>query len=710
MRILSVRKLKGLSAWSSTAALQALLGDIPEGTVCAGRIKQLDAQLDSLCVPPQLAQGVAARRTRRPCDPPVGTLVAELAGELQFLCGEFHGAREASPGEMTGTWNVVLECHEVELAEACLRAAVEHMHSLYLWNQADLSQTYRELLATVEEVCPVSSPGLVVAAARERGIPVFRMGPDQAFRLWPDEVLQLGEGIHQRRLHPWGTMTDRTGYLAGHLAGDKAFVKALWQRYGIPVPEGMVVRDEAGAQGAAARLGGPIIVKPVDADCGQGLTLRPVGAEAIDAAFALARAASSSGGVLVERCLPGAWHRLLVVDQRLVGALRRDPAAVIGDGRRTIRELVDAANRDQRRGPDARWPLRRLALEEHELEMLAAAGLTTASIPAPGSRVTLRRTATAAGGAETIDVTDLVHPETEAFALEAVRLVGLDIAGLDVIATDISRPLVEQGGGILEINEQPAIFVHAAPHCSPPRPVGEAIVESLFPGGHDGRVPMVIVIGRRQADSAVELLADLLRGDGLVVGSSTPATTRIGDRAIEPDGGSVPQRLAVLRRHPRTEVVVASASLDDILHSGLGTERCTALVLADDVADPSAEGLSGQERERLLRRLVGSARRLVIDAEQPLWEPWMELGSAEVCLVGSSGFGAGLEQHLAAGGNAALHEPGGIAIRSGGSLTRFFPIAGAGAFESNPVPHALARAAYLALPRRARPRNALAYA
>src|SRR5436190_2302645 len=176
-----MRHLKGISAWSTTAALQAILGDVPEGAVSAGRMEQLDGQLDSLCVPPQLTQGMMARRARRPRDLPAGALAAELAGELQFLCGEFHGAREAAPAATTGTWTVVLECHEVELAEACLRAAVEHLHSLYLWHEADLSQTYRDLLATVEEVCPVSSPGLVVAAARERVIPVFRLGPDQAF-------------------------------------------------------------------------------------------------------------------------------------------------------------------------------------------------------------------------------------------------------------------------------------------------------------------------------------------------------------------------------------------------------------------------------------------------------------------------------------------------------------------------------------------------
>jgi cyanophycin synthetase len=502
MRVLNVRILKGISAWSAGAALHAVIGDVPEGTVCPGHVRRLECQLERLCVPPYLARAEAGGRTRRRTLPAAGELVVDLAGELQYLCGEFHGVVEAFCTAAPRVWNAVLECQEFALADACLRTAIDSVSALLGGNEFDLAESYRALLATAEEVCPVSSPGLVVSAARDRGIPVFRLGPDNAFRLSPDEVLQLGEGIHQRWLHPWGTMTDRTGYLAGHLANDKAFVKALWAQYGIPVPEGRTVADEAGAVRAAAALGGPVVVKAVDADCGHGLTLRPSSPDAVSAAFTRAKAASTSGNVIVERFLPGAWHRLLVVDHRLVAALRREPAGVIGDGQHTIRELAARANRDVRRGPDNRWPLRFLCLEETELEFLAVASLTPDSVLHRGKRTALRATAAAAAGAESFDVTDCVHPETRALALDAVKLLGLDIAGLDLIATDISRPLREQQGGFLEINEQPAIFVHAAPLCSPPRPVGEAIVESLFPGGRTGRIPLVVIIGRQLANLA----------------------------------------------------------------------------------------------------------------------------------------------------------------------------------------------------------------
>ncbi len=572
--------------------------------------------------------------------------------------------------------NIVLECREFALAEACLFAAVASVNALLSGSEPALAETYAALLAIADQVSPVSSPGLVVSAATDRGIPVFRLGPDHAFCLSPDEVLQLGEGIHQKRLHPWGTMTDKTGFLAGHLANDKSFVKALWSQYGIPVPEGSVVTDESGARLAVAALGGPVIVKPVDADCGRGLTLKPTTPETVSAAFFRAKAASASGKVIVERYLSGAWHRLLVVDQRLVAALRREPASVVGDGRHTIRELTAITNRDRRRGPDHRWPLRFLALDEIELENLAAAGLTPDSVLPAGVRASLRETASAAAGAESFDVTEQVHPDTEKLALDAVGLVGLDIAGLDLIAGDISQPLAAQKGAFLEINEQPGIYnaLHA-PLCSPPRPVGEAIVESLFPGGHDGRVPLVVVIGRRMADCVAQMLAETLASTGRVVGLSTPQVTQLDDRIVTPASTELPDRLSVLLRHPRTEAAVVSAPLEDLLHSGLGTDRCAVLVLAEGLHASAGNGQAESRREvdRLLERLFDAAARCVVNVADPRWQNMHLTGVPNVCLVASQADHPGVGKHLSAGGAAAILEPAGLVMHAGSTQTQYYP-------------------------------------
>jgi cyanophycin synthetase len=675
MRILDVRHLKGVSAWSATAALRAVIGEIPDCMIEAERAMSLEDQIQRLCVPPYLGQAAGDRRKCRQVAREAGELVAELAGELQYLCGEFHGRRQPLRSSAPGVCCVVLECRDFGLAEACLRGAIATVNALLSGSDPVLAETYAGLLTVADQVSPVSSPGLVISAAFDRGIPVFRLGPGHAFCLSPDEVLQLGEGIYQRRLHPWGTMTDRTGFLAGNLANDKAFVKILWSQYGIPVPEGSVVTDESGARLAAATLGGPVVVKPVDAEGGRGLTRKPTTPEAVSAAFSRARAASASGKAIIERYLSGAWHRLLVVDQRLVAALRREPASVVGDGRHTIRDLVAITNRDSRRGPDHRWPLRFLSLGEIELENLAAAGLTPDSVPACGARAFLRETATAATGAESFDVTGQVHPETEKLALDAVGLVGLDIAGLDLVAGDISQPLSAQQGAFLEINEQPGIFMHAAPLCSPPRPVGEAIVESLFPSGHDGRVPLVVVIGRRMADCVAQLLAETLASTGRVVGLSTPQATQLDSRQVVPAGPELPDRLSVLLRYPRTEAAVVSAPLEDVLHSGLGTDRCTVLVVVDGLHTSAGNGQaeSRLDIDRLLERLLKAAKRCIVNAAAALWPSLRITGAPNVCLVASQADYPGVCEHLTAGGAVAILEPAGMIMQAGSTQTQYYP-------------------------------------
>ena len=674
MRILNVRHLNGISAWFEKAAVWAVVGNLPDGSIDDDRLLSLACELQGLCLPPYLAQ--VATGSRKDCQIPrdPAELVVDLAGKFQFLCGEFHGARLVRPAS-AGARTVVLECRAFALAEACLRASVATVNALFSGREPALSEKYTELLALAEQFSTASLPGLVISTALDRGIPVVRLGPDHAFNLSPDEVLQLGEGVHQKRLHPWGTMTDRTGFVAGHLANDKAFVKTLWSQYGIPVPEGSVVTDECGAQRAAETMGGPIVIKPVDAESGRGLTLRPATPQAVSAAFFHAQAASASGQVLVERFVAGAWHRLLVINQRLVAAVRREPASIVGDGRHTIRELVALANRDRLRGPDHRWPLRFLSLDETELENLAAAGLGGESVLPSGARAFLRQTASAASGAESFDVTEHVHPETARLAVEAAGLVGLDIAGLDLLCGDIRQPLSQQQGAFLEINEQPGIYMHAAPLCSPPRPVGEAIVESLFPGGRDGRVPLVVVVGRGLADSVAEFLASLLASAGRVIGLSTPEATRLDEWSVLPGSPDIPERLSVLMRHPRTEAVVVSAPLEDIVQSGLGTDRCTVLVLVGGPADCTGNGQAElrDDADRLLERLLRSASRTVVNISDSFWQKSELTCRRDVCLVARQEDLPSLSEHVSAGGTAAVLETGGMSLQTGGAPPQFFP-------------------------------------
>jgi cyanophycin synthetase len=477
-------------------------------------------------------------------------------------------------------------------------------------------------------------------------------------------LVQLGEGVYQCRV--CAATTSRTGHIAVQVSNDKDLVKSLWWRMGIPVPPGRSVSDEEAAVTAAQELGWPLVVKPRDADLGKGVSLNLSTTEQVRTAYDHALAFSKCGAVLVERHLHGMSHRLLVVKDRLVAAVLREPPTVVGDGEHTVRELVAQANHDLRRGDDYRWPLRRLRLEDHELRVLAEAGFTADSVLAPGERVCLRRDLYTWSGTVNRDVCELVHAETRDLAREAVRIVGLDVAGLDLIAKDISRPLAEQGGGFLEINAEPAAYLHLAPICERPRPVGEAIVASLFPAQSRGRVPLVIAIGERLASGAGRLTAHLLKTTGRQVATSFPDRTEWNNRRLVPHGSSLPDRLHTVMLHPQVDAAVLTAPLTDVVSSGMGTERCHVLVLAEGPTGGETGGDEPFGWLPLVRNLMASADRCIVNIDDPFWEQYISDGTGTfILMVSSNPEHPRLLQHLHEGHMAAFPRGQEIVIRAG---------------------------------------------
>jgi cyanophycin synthetase len=454
-----------------------------------------------------------------------------------------------------------------------------------------------------------------------------------------------------------------------------------------------LVRDEADALRAATELGGPVVVKPRDADYGQGVTLNLVIPSEIRAAYVRAQKTAERGGVIVERYLRGSSHRLLVVAGRLVAGVRREPAGVVGDGVRTSSELVEQANRDERRGTDGHCPRPMMELDDRQLDLLARSELHAASVPEAGQLIAL-------SGHEIppeayVDVTDGIHPETRNLACEAAELVGLDVAGLDLIATDIGRPLRDQQGGFLEINAEPAIAMHLEPHCDRPRPVGESIVRSLFPGRTDGRVPLVVAVGQLRADLVANLTACLLRTAGCHVGSSSPKLTACADRILQPHSATPPDRLRALMLDRRTEAAVLSAPLADLGQAGLGADRCQVLVLADN--EDCTDCDLGKP---LLRRLMERASRCVLCLDERRWESINVLNCPDLVLVATDAEHPALLRHRDAGGFAAFPLGGVTAVAQGWNVFRHVTDLDWGdgpAIEAPPVARALAVASALAL-------------
>ena len=219
---------------------------------------------------------------------------------------------------------------------------------------------------------------------------------------------------------------------------------------------------------------------------------------------AFCRAAVFSPAVLVEACLAGRHYRLLIVNGQLAAAAERLPAFVIGDGLRTISDLVAEENKNPLRGEGHEKPLTKIPLDSVAEEVLQRQGLTLQTVVPAGTRVYLRDNANLSTGGTSCDVTDEVHPKQIELAVKAAGYIGLDVAGVDVVMENIALPPEEQEGGIIEVNAAPGLRMHLYPSVGKKRDVAEKIVAALFPPDRPARVPVFSITGtngkRRQQE------------------------------------------------------------------------------------------------------------------------------------------------------------------------------------------------------------------
>jgi cyanophycin synthetase len=392
---------------------------------------------------------------------------AALALQAQAGCPVTysHTHRTGTPGH----FQVVVEYSEEDVGRLAVagsrEAGARRAGAAHDWDDVAVIKQLREI---DEDVRLGPSTGSIVNAALARGVP-YR-------RLTQGSLVQFGWGVRQRRI--WAAEVDATSAVSESIAQDKDLSKRLLQSAGVPVPFGRPVDDvEDGWRAATEEIGLPVVVKPLDGNQGKGVTVNVTTREHFELAF---KSAEDIGSVLVEKYLPGSDFRLLVVGNMLVAAARRDPPQVSGDGVSTVRQLVDAVNKDPRRGDGHATSLTKMRLDDIAIERLRQQGLTVDSVPAKGQRVILRNNANLSTGGSATDVTDDVHPEVAQRAIAAAQIVGLHVCGVDVVAETVMRPLEEVNGGIVEVNAAPGLRMHLSPSFGKGRNVGKAVIQSIY--------------------------------------------------------------------------------------------------------------------------------------------------------------------------------------------------------------------------------------
>jgi cyanophycin synthetase len=571
---LEIRHLRGPNIWTYRPVIEAIvdigeLENFPSNTL-PGFVDRLQAFLPSLiehrCSYGE--RGGFVRRLEEGTWP--GHILEHVSLELQNLAGMPGGFGKARQTSLPGVYKVVIRAWHEEVSRACLEAGRDLVMAAIDDTPFDVAATVERLREMAERKLLGPSTGCIVEAAtsKERRIPAIRM-------LANGNLVQLGYGARSRRI--WTAETDRTSAIAETISRDKDLTKTLLGFCGVPVPEGRMVDSPSDAWEAAEEIGVPVVVKPYDGNHGRGVFTNLMTSEEVQAAYA--SAIDEGSGVIVERFIRGSEHRLLVVGGKLVAAARGETAAVIGDGKSTINELIDSQiNADPRRGAAEEFPLDEIILADNPVALheVARQGFTPESVPAEGREVLVVRT-----GNHTSDITELVHPSIAETVSLAARVVGLDIAGVDLVCEDISRPLDEQRGAIVEVNAGPGLLMHIKPANGEARPVGRAIVEHLFPDGDDGRIPVVGVTGSFGKTMVCRLVARLLTLSGKHTGMACSDGLYLDRRQAQKGDCATWEAANRILMNRAIEAAVFENGSDAILSEGLAYDRCQVGVVTN---------------------------------------------------------------------------------------------------------------------------------
>ena len=547
-----------------------------------------------------------------------GHMVEHVALELQNLIGFSVGYGKTVDSYETGIYNVVYRHRDEATGLAAGEAAVEIVRKLYDREEVDLAPHIARLKEVRDANALGPSTGSIVRAAQARGIPAYNLTPGTSYT-------QLGHGAKQRRFQ--ATVTSGTGIIGHSIADDKDWTKQILGDAGIPVPKGQICYSWEDAEAAAEWIGWPVVTKPLSGNHGRGVTTDIASTEDLRSGYdaAVARARDADQAVIVESFIRGEDHRMLVIGGTLVAAARRRPAHVTGDGTHTIQQLVDIENADPRRGVGHENLLTQIKIDEQTMRLLEQAGLTLDTVLPEGELAFLKSTANISTGGTATDLTDEVHPDVR-FQMERIgRLVGLDVIGIDLLAEDLSKPLEEQSAGVVEVNAGPGFRMHMAPTHGSPRPVGEHIVDMLFPDPTDnGRIPITAITGTNGKTTTTRLSAHILRQAGHSVGLGCTGTVEIDNNVILRGDYSGPGAAQAVLREPTVEHAVLEVARGGIMRRGLGFDECDVGVLLNIASDHLGERdiHTLEELARCKTVVVDAVRKVgghcVLNADDPL--------------------------------------------------------------------------------------------
>jgi cyanophycin synthetase len=589
----------------------------------------------------------------------LGHVIEHVAIELQNAAGELVSFGKTRSAGRPGLYDVVYEYEEEDVGVEAGQLALKLIASLlpaelhpagavpdgFVWDEARDA-----FIRFAQKRAFGPSTASLIRAAEERDIPWLRLNEYS--------LVQLGHACHSKRIQ--ATITSETRHIAVEIASDKEETNRILGDLGLPVPRQTRVSSEDECLRAARKIGYPVVIKPLDANHGRGVSINLSDDEHVKQAFEKAKLFSRS--VLVEKYVVGLDHRMLVVDGKLIAVSKRVPGHVVGDGVHTIEQLVEIVNADPRRGIGHEKVLTRLEFDFQANRLMELAGHTRATVLPRGEVFYLRSTGNLSTGGTAVDLTDAVHPDNREMAERAARAIGLDVCGVDFLTADVTQPYKEVGGAICEVNAAPGFRMHVAPSEGKPRDVAAPVMDMLFPPGAPSRIPIATITGTNGKTTTARMVAHVFKMTGKRVGLTTTDGVYIDGHLSVPGDMTGPASARMVLRDPKVEVAVLEAARGGLLRSGLGYRwtdvGCVTNIQSDHLG---LRGIHTLEQLARVKRIVAEVARdtAVLNGDDPNCLRMADHTQAKhVCYVTMNARNGLVRDHIRAGGRAAVLEQG----------------------------------------------------
>jgi len=588
----------------------------------------------------------------------MGHVIEHIALEIQSLADMEVGFGRTRGFGKEGVYSVVFNYIEEKVGRYAAKAAVRIAFALSEGTEYDLEEDIREMREIREKERLGPSTGSIIQEAVNRGMPWLRLNKYS--------LCQIGYGINQKRIQ--ATVSSDTSSIGVEVACDKEDTKHLLKQANIAVPEGEIIRTERGLRDAVDDLGYPLVIKPINGNHGRGITINIQNWDEALVGFEAAKAISRS--VIVEKYITGDDYRLLVIDYKLVAAAKRTPAHVIGNGKSTVQELIDEVNKDSRRGFGHEKVLTMITVNEMTTNILKEKGYDLDSVIKDGEIVNLKDTANLSTGGTATDVTDIVHPENIFMAERISKVIGLNICGIDLMTSDISKPVSETGGAVLEVNAGPGFRMHLAPTEGLPRNVAAHVMDMLYPHGSTARIPIVAITGTNGKTTTTRLIAHMVKMMGHKVGYTTSDGIYIQNHMLDKGDCTGPASANFVLKDPTIDFAVLETARGGLLRAGLGFKKCD-IAIVTNIA-PDHLGMRGINTVEQMARLKGVVPETVVsdgyailNADDDLVYKMREKLECNVALFSMDENNERIKKHAAKNGLSAIYENGFVTICKG---------------------------------------------